>query len=169
MPAHLENKDKLIISDDIPLQPAVEECESGHEEEEMDIDGPYDGLEIVEQSALDHFNAILQKAQSVAAEAEREKPRKRPRRYEGKSKRTLKRREKCREELAKQGYLSVFDFMAHVKETAEKKAHLEHLVAMTLESEQVSDSEESGLEELDTEALVSKHVDQVRRRDLLMH
>jgi hypothetical protein len=41
---------------------------------ETDIREPYDGPEIVEQTALDHFNAILQKAQRLAAEAEKEKP-----------------------------------------------------------------------------------------------
>jgi hypothetical protein len=164
---YLENKDQLIILNDRPLQPAVKEGEGGQREEETDIEEPYDGFEIVEQSALDHFNAILQKAQQLAAEAERMKPRKRPRRYEGKSKRTLKRHKKCREDLAKQGYLSVFDFMAHVKESAEKRAHLEQLVSRASESKQVS--EESASEELDTITLVSKHVGQVRRRDLLMH
>jgi hypothetical protein len=59
-------------------------------EEEIDIEESDDGLEIAEQSALDHFNAILRKAQRAATEAEREKSRKRPRTYDGKSKRTLK-------------------------------------------------------------------------------
>jgi len=56
----------------------------------MDFEEPFCGLEIVEQSALDHFNAILQKAQTLVAQAEMEKPQKRPKRYNGKSKRTLK-------------------------------------------------------------------------------
>ena len=66
----------------------------------------------------------------------------------------------------------MFDFMEHVKEKAKKKSHLEQLAAGfagTLEIEEVSDSEESVPEELDTEALVSKRVDQVRDKDLLMH
>jgi hypothetical protein len=123
------------------------------------------GLEIVEQSALDHFSAILQKAQRAAAEAFRDQ--KRLRTYDGKSKRTLKRRKKFQDDLAKKGYLSVFDFMAHVKETNKRKTDSRQLVARASESEQVS--EESEPEELDTEALVSEHVEQVRHRDLLMH
>jgi hypothetical protein len=135
----------------------------------MAIEERYEGLEIVEQSALDHFNAVLQKAQRATAEAEREMPRKRPRRYDGKSKRTLKRHKQFQEDLAKKGYFSVFDFMAHVKEKAKKKEHLEQLMARELERIQVSDSEESAPEELDPETLVSKCVDQVRHRDLLVH
>src|SRR6266566_9082563 len=78
--AHLKNKGTLTIPDDIPIQPVVEECEGGQGEEETDIKDPYDGLEIVEQLELDHFNAILQKAQKLAMEAQGERPQKRPRR-----------------------------------------------------------------------------------------
>jgi hypothetical protein len=64
----------------------------------------------------------------------------------------------------------VFDFMAYVKEKAQKKEHLEQLVAArALESEHVSTSEESALEDSDTETLVSECVDQVCCRDFLMH
>ncbi|KAN0111274.1 hypothetical protein V8E52_008649 [Russula decolorans] len=101
---YFENKDNLIISDNGPLQHAVEECEGGQAEEEIAVKEPYNGLEIVEQSALDHFSAILQKAQRAAAEASRDQ--KRPRTYDGKSKRTLKRRRKFQDDLAKKGYLS---------------------------------------------------------------
>jgi hypothetical protein len=62
------------------LQPAVEEWDSS-QPEEGDLEGEvgfkepcYDsdnGLEIVEQSALNHFNSILQNAQRLAAEAEK--------------------------------------------------------------------------------------------------
>ena len=41
--------------------------EPGFEEENLE-------LKIVEQSALNHFNAILQKAQSLATKAEKENP-----------------------------------------------------------------------------------------------
>jgi len=60
--AYLKIKDRLIIPTGRPLQSSVEECDSGQQEEEMDFEEPFCGLEIVEQSALDHFNAILQKA-----------------------------------------------------------------------------------------------------------
>jgi len=39
--------------------------------EEINVD---DCLEIVEQSALNHFSAILQEAQRAAAKAEKENP-----------------------------------------------------------------------------------------------
>ena len=55
---------------DGPLQPVSVECEGGQETE---FEETFDGLEIVKQSALDHFNAILQKAQNLAEEAERKK------------------------------------------------------------------------------------------------
>jgi hypothetical protein len=136
-------------------------------EEEPDLEESDDGLEIVEQSALDHFNAVLQEAQKLAAKAEREKPQMRPKRYTGKSKRTLKRCRKCREDLAEQGYFSVFEFMEHVKEKAKEKKHIEQLVERAAEHEQ--ELEESAPEELDTECLVFKCVGQVRHRKLLMH
>jgi hypothetical protein len=96
---------KTITPTDEPeqtLQPAVEEWNSsqpkeGDSEGEVGVEEPCyssdDGLEIVEQVALDYFNSILQNAQKLAAEAEKQKPRKRPRRYNGKSKRTMKRQE----------------------------------------------------------------------------
>jgi hypothetical protein len=130
---------------------------------ETDFEEPYNGLEIVEQSELDHFNAILQEAQRLAAKAEKDKPRKRPKIYYGNSKRTLKRQKNYQEDLAKQGQLSLFGYMAHMENKVKERAHLERLVARTLESEQVSDLES------EAEALVSERVNQVRRRELLMH
>ncbi len=59
---------------DRPPQPAVKETE---------VKEPYGYLEIVEQSELDHFSSILQKAQALAAEVERKKPSKHPKRYDG--------------------------------------------------------------------------------------
>jgi hypothetical protein len=108
----------------------------------------------------------LQRAQGLAAKAEKEKPRKRPRQYNGKSKRTLRRHRKQQKDLAKQGYLPLFDYTAHMKE---KAAHQEQLIAGALEGEQVS---EESAPESDTEALVFKRVAkcvaQVRCRDFLM-
>jgi hypothetical protein len=91
---HLKNKDNTIISTDKPLWQAVDECEGSQEEVEIIIEEPYTDLEIVKQSALDHFNSILLKAQKLAAEAERRNPWKRPKRYDGKSKKTLKQQKK---------------------------------------------------------------------------
>ena len=153
---------KTIIPDDTILQPAVGMCEGGQREEEIDIEEPCYDLEIVEQTALEHFNAVLQKAQEVAAEAEKKNPRKRPRKYTGKSDKTLRRHKKRREDLAKQGFLPVFDFIARMKE----RKQLGGAIAGTSESEQAS--QESAPEVLDTEALVSKRVGQVRRRSVLM-
>ena len=135
----------------------------------MDLKEQYNGLEIAEQFALDHFNAILKEAQRAIAEADKKNPQKCPRKYKGNSKRTLKWHRKNQENLSKQGYLSVFDFMAYVKKTTEKRSHLEQLVARASESEQVIELKESAPEELDTEGLVSEHMDQVHCRDLLMH
>jgi hypothetical protein len=113
--SHFGNKD---TPPDTPLQPAVD-CEDGQREDsdsEEEESVLYDDLEILEQSSLDHFNAILQNAQKIAAKAEREKkPPKRPKTYDGRSKKTQQRHKKQREDLAKQGYLSVFDFIARTK------------------------------------------------------
>jgi hypothetical protein len=162
----------MIIPANRPLQPADEKDEGAQGEDRTDLEESYDGLEIVEQSALDHFNAVLLKAQRTAAKAEKEKPRKRPRQYDGKSKRTLKRHKKYREDLAKQGYLSVFEFVEHVNQRDKKRAHIEQLAAKAIECEQESESEESVPQELDTkessEDLVFECVGQVRCKEVLM-
>jgi hypothetical protein len=144
---------------------------------------------------LDYFTAILQKAQRVAANAEREKLNKCPKTYKGMSKRTLKQCKKCREDLAKKGYLSVFDFMAHMKGKAKKRAHMAQLMERAAEcgkqaseesmaesdqalensaaendSEQVSKSDLSEDSALDTEVWVSRcTMGQVHHMKLLMH
>src|SRR6266566_4856312 len=89
--AHLKNKGTLTIPNDTPIQPIVEEYEGGQGKEEIDIEDLYNGLKIVEQSELNYFNAILQKAQKLTMKAQGERPQKHSRRYDGKSKRTLKR------------------------------------------------------------------------------
>jgi hypothetical protein len=118
----------------------------------MGFEELHDDLEIVEQSALDHFNFILQKAQSLAAKQEHVNPRKCPKRYNGKSERSLKRHKKRQEDLAKQGYLLVFEFLAHVTDKTKERA---------LESEQDTEDSES--------ILTSEHVGQVRCKEALMH
>jgi hypothetical protein len=93
MSIHLKNKDKIVTSADKPFQHAIDKCKGGtggQEEVEMVIEEPYTNLEIVKQSALDHFNSILQKAQRLAAEAERRNPQKWPKRYDGKLTKMLK-------------------------------------------------------------------------------
>jgi len=70
--AYLTNKDTFIISDGTFIQP-VEEFTDGQEKEKTDVENLYDGPEIVKQSELDHFNAILLKAQKHTVEAQREK------------------------------------------------------------------------------------------------
>ena len=59
----------MIVHTDGPLQPAIKECE-GVQEVEMESKEWCDNLEIVEQLALNHFNAILKKAQELGVEAE---------------------------------------------------------------------------------------------------
>jgi hypothetical protein len=125
-----------------------------------------DDLEIVEQSELDHFVSVLQNAQKIAAKAEREqKPQKRPQKFDGKSERTRRRHKKRREDLAKQGFLSMFDFIAHSKEKACRKAQMEQLVAKTLESKRAKTvlEEESSESESDTEELMPEHMSQGRQ------
>jgi len=86
------------------------------------------------------------------------------------TKRTLKQYKRCREDLIKQGYLSVFEFIEHMKETAKKKTHVEKLVERAIEIRQESEkSEESALKELGTKDLVSKHVGQVCHQKVLTH
>ncbi len=155
-----QNKGILIDPDDRPLQPAVREWEGGQVEEEINVD---DCLEIVEQSALDHFSAVLQEAQRAAAKAEKENPRKRPKRYDSTSKRTLKQRKQFQEDQDKKGFHTLFEFMAHM-EKAKKKADMEKLVASVSAIEiEESESEESAPEP-GTEDLVSKCVVQVHCR-----
>jgi hypothetical protein len=78
----------------------------------------------------------------------------------------MKQQKKYQEDLAKQGYLSVINFMAHVEKTAKKKAHMEQLVMSAMQGKQESEeseqeSGESAPEELDTKALVSKCIAEV--------
>jgi hypothetical protein len=166
--AYVENIDKINNPNDRHLQPAAEECGGGQREDEIDIEEPYEGLEIVEQSALDHFNAILQKAQGLAAlaQGEKEKTRKRPRRYSGRSKKTLKQHKKQKEDLQKKGFHSMFEYIALKKDEAEKKARMEQLALGAIE---IEESEESEPEELGTEDSVSERVGQVCRWKFLTH
>ena len=147
----------------------------------MDPMESFDCLEIIEQSALNHFTAVLQEVQRIAAEAVKNQPQKRPKKYDGKLARTLKRRKKHKEDLAKQGFFSVFEFIAQVDNKAKKKAHLEQLVAKALEGEQeleeseqeseesVQVLEESMHEELDTRALISKCMGQMHYQVVLIY
>ncbi len=64
--AYLENKGKLNIPADRPIE--------SDQDEETDLEEPYDDIEIVEQTALDHFNAVLMKAQRLAVKAEKNNP-----------------------------------------------------------------------------------------------
>ena len=158
----------------------MEECEGGQSEEETDLEQAYDSLEIVKQTALDHFNAILQNAQRLAVEAKKDKSQKCQRKYNGKLSRTLLQRKKHQEDLAHKGFLSVSEFMAHVDDQAKKKACLGELVRLTLEAskseesgpevghKQDSKSEKSVPDLLITAALESKCVCQVHHRELLM-
>ena len=164
---------------DSPLQPAIKGGDDGQSIDEINLEDPCSGLEIVEQSKLDHFNAILKEAQRVAVKAEREKSRKRPKTYDGKSKRTLKRHKKHREDLARQGYLPVFDFIARMKEMSNQRTWMEQMAATALESEDseeaevaedVPNLEKSASDEFEVVDLtMSDSEHQVRCRNSLMH
>jgi len=86
----------------------------------------------------------------------------------------LKRRKKFRDDLAKQGFLSVFDFLAHVKarDAAKNKAGqcLERATEIEQGPEEIKqESEESAPEEIEAEPLTLKRVGQVSHWQLLMH
>jgi len=98
----------------------------------------------------------LQRIHTHAAEARINRPQKRPRKYQGNSKRTQKRRKDFREKLEKQGFVSVFEYMARMKEKA-KAANTEQLQVTEIQTEQESELE-SAPKELDIEELVPKHV-----------
>ncbi|KAF8271279.1 hypothetical protein EI94DRAFT_1698238 [Lactarius quietus] len=81
-----------------------------------------DGLDLVENTALQTFASMLQEAQRLAIRLEREKEsqkRRTPKTYRGDSKRTLYRREKARKALASQGFLDIRSFLALKKEERE--------------------------------------------------
>ena len=111
--------------------------------------------------------------------AEREKSRKCPKTYDGKSKRTLKRHKKHREDLARQGYLPVFDFIARMKEMSNQRTWMEQMAATALESEDseeaevaedVPNLEKSASDEFEVVDLtMSDSEHQVRCRNSLMH
>jgi hypothetical protein len=116
------NKDKIIttfppneaLDDTLPSRvddPELDQCAFGQSTDEESAD------DITEESALDKFNMILQKARRVSEQAEKERRKtcKQPRTYHGKSERTLKRCKQFKDNLAQKGFLSVFDFIAFTK------------------------------------------------------
>ena len=116
------NKDKIktisppneALEDRLPSRvddPEIDQCffsQSTNDESNDDI---------TEELALNQFNVILQKAQQVSEQAEKERRKtcKRPRTYNGKSKRTLKRCKQFKDNLKQKGFLSVFDFITLTK------------------------------------------------------
>ena len=85
--------------------------ESEFEGDGQDPDGNEEDNEMTEVSALEHFAAVLQRAQDVAIAAERahECGRKRPKHYLGNSGRNQRRYHQKRCQLAARGFLSVED------------------------------------------------------------
>jgi hypothetical protein len=59
----------MIIPTNRPLPLSI--VDAGQREKKTNLEKQYDSFKIVEQSALDHFNSILQKAQKLAAKAEK--------------------------------------------------------------------------------------------------
>ncbi len=119
-----QNKDNINITfpPNKPLDDLSDTPLSGIDDHELDqsTDEELDD-DIIEESALVWFNAILKKAQQVSAQAERERRKtcKWPRTYNSKSKRTLKRHKQFKDNLEQKGFLSVFNFIAFTK----KKMH----------------------------------------------
>ena len=96
--------------------------EDTHESRGLDSDhDPSDRSEIIEQSELDHFSAVLQCAQQIASQLEKEKDksrkRKTPKQYRGNSLKTLSRRKRAKLQLAEKGFLGVFEFLNLQKQT----------------------------------------------------
>jgi hypothetical protein len=86
------------------------EFESDHDGQ--DPDGNEEDDEMTEVSALEHFAAVLQRAQDVAIAAERAREcgRKRPKHYLGNSGRNQRRFHQKRRQLAARGFCSVEDW-----------------------------------------------------------
>ena len=128
--------------------------------------------DIIEESALDQFNMILQKAQQVSEQAEKERRKtcKRPRTYNGKSERTLKRRKQFKDDLEQKGFLSVFDFIVFTK-TKKNLLESEQPQCDAVDSNQIQTSqeleEEEEEEEEDTGDWTSWWINKVRHQKLL--
>ncbi|KAF8262706.1 hypothetical protein EI94DRAFT_1704566 [Lactarius quietus] len=100
-PVNTENENALGARDTL----ASEDGEDGTDPSDLS-----DGLDLVENTALQTFASTLQEAQRLAIRLEREKEsqkRRTPKTYRGDSKRTLYRREKARKALALQGFLDI--------------------------------------------------------------
>ena len=108
--------------------------------------------EIIEESALEHFSAVLQEAQRLAIQAEKARNERNqwPKRYTGKSATTMYRHKKEQEKMASKGFLKLGDFLQRKGEEAKAKARLAaiankaatyHAIAIPEESEESSDIE----------------------------
>ena len=153
-----QNEDKITItsppnkaldnlSDTLPSRvndPELDQCLFGQSMDDKSDD------DIIEESMLNWFNMILQKAQqdSVKAEKERRKTYKRLRTYNGKSERIMKRHKQFKDNLEQKGFLSVFDFIAFTK----KKTNLlesKQPQCTAVDSDKIQNNQ--GLEEEDEE------------------
>ncbi|KAH9039781.1 hypothetical protein EDB85DRAFT_1887197 [Lactarius pseudohatsudake] len=111
------------------LEPQVQDFESdgdGDNAPGPDTDhDPSDGPEISEQSELEHFSAVLQRAQQIAVQLEEEKERSRkrktPKHYNRKSLRTSYRHKKARLQLAEKGFIGVFEYIDLQNHTGAKR------------------------------------------------
>lgn len=125
------------------------------------LDADHNGPEITEQSELEHFSAVLQCAQQVAIQLEKEKlesrKRKTPRQYMGNSLQTKYRHKKARLQLAEKGFLGVFQYLELQKHRAARASsgapsNLEKGPSakeqpVPEEEEEESSSEDGGVEE----------------------
>jgi hypothetical protein len=120
--------------------------QSTDEDSELDDD-------ILKESALVQFNTILQKAQQVAAQAERERRKicKQLRTYSGKSKRMLKWQKQLKDNLEQKGFLSVFDFITFIKKKnhppESKQAQSTAVDSIEIQTDQALQKEEEEEEE----------------------
>ena len=111
------------------LEPQVQDFESdtdGDDAHGSDADhDPSDGPEIAEQLELEHFSAVLQHAQQIAIQLEKEKEMSRkcktPRHYTGKSLKASYQHKRARLQLAEKGFLGVFKYIGLQKHTRAQK------------------------------------------------
>jgi len=115
---------------------------------------------------------ILQKAQQVSEQAEKERRKtcKRPRTYNGKSERTLKWCKQFKDDLEQKGFLSVFDFIAFTK-TKKNLLESKQPQCNAVDSNQIQTSqeleEEEEEEEEDMGDWTSRWINKVRHQKLL--
>lgn len=107
------------------LEPQVQQVEDNGDNDDAHGSGGLDS-EIVEQSELDHFSAVLRCAQQIAIQLDKDKDKSRkrkiPRQYKGNSLKTISRRKRAKLQLAEKGFLGIFEFLNLPKQGGVKES-----------------------------------------------